>query len=262
MEPIWLWFLKAKFDQHWYRTFSILIWFSILIEQHNCLPIVVTNFNQSLLIPSPFYRSKLNHQNLSSQSDIFHRSKRDAEQEDLSTNCLHDHECWNVTQLNSSTNETMAKCIEGKCQVSIANETMPIEKQNHSSKSGKPINNSLRMLPIMIILGIMFVGMCVAMNMFSRARFKNNRSIFSNPRILKLANANQSTKHKTRTRRHMFAQAREQAASHHARHNKVSQASDESVEVDTVSRRLSKTENNVNNNVVELREETDLPIES
>ncbi|KAJ6217520.1 hypothetical protein RDWZM_008677 [Blomia tropicalis] len=105
----------------------------------------------------------------------------------------------------------------------------------------------------MIILGIMFVGMCVAMNMFSRARFKNNRSIFSNPRILKLANANQSTKHKTRTRRHMFAQAREQAASHHARHNKVSQASDESVEVDTVSRRLSKTENNVNNNVVELR---------
>ncbi|KAI2805400.1 hypothetical protein BLOT_004396 [Blomia tropicalis] len=49
MEPIWLWFLKAKFDQHWYRTFSILIWFSILIEQHNCFTNCGNKF-QSIIV--------------------------------------------------------------------------------------------------------------------------------------------------------------------------------------------------------------------
>lgn len=36
-------------------------------------------------------------------------------------------------------------------------------------------------LIVLIVFGLMFVGICVALNMFSRARFRNNRSIFSNP---------------------------------------------------------------------------------
>lgn len=38
------------------------------------------------------------------------------------------------------------------------------KKKDNRSASEK----SMRMLPVMIVLGIMFVGMCVAMNMFSR----------------------------------------------------------------------------------------------
>ncbi|XP_022252687.1 uncharacterized protein LOC106468633 [Limulus polyphemus] len=37
------------------------------------------------------------------------------------------------------------------------------------------------MIPIVVFLGIMFVGMCVALQLFSRARFRNERTIFNSP---------------------------------------------------------------------------------
>ena len=70
------------------------------------------------------------------------------------------------------------------------------------------------MILILIIMAIMFFGMCMAMNLFSRyvnlnlekpfflckkffhfkrARFKERRGIFSNPRLLKVATHNSSS---------------------------------------------------------------------
>ncbi|KAG9508553.1 hypothetical protein GZH46_02947, partial [Fragariocoptes setiger] len=40
-------------------------------------------------------------------------------------------------------------------------------------------------LPLMIVLGIMFIGMCIALNLFSRARFKKNRNAFIAGRVPK-----------------------------------------------------------------------------
>ncbi|XP_076343054.1 uncharacterized protein LOC143243152 [Tachypleus tridentatus] len=37
------------------------------------------------------------------------------------------------------------------------------------------------MIPIIVVLGIMFIGMCVALQLFSRARFRNQRTIFNSP---------------------------------------------------------------------------------
>ncbi|XP_054157812.1 uncharacterized protein LOC128956156 [Oppia nitens] len=59
-----------------------------------------------------------------------------------------------------------------------------------------PANNSLSelinntpMIPILAVLGIMFVGICVVLNLFSRARFRKSRSIFVNPQHLSQAKA-------------------------------------------------------------------------
>ncbi|XP_054156614.1 uncharacterized protein LOC128955010 [Oppia nitens] len=53
----------------------------------------------------------------------------------------------------------------------------------------KEKSNGSHMLPIMIVLGIMFIGMCVALNLFSRARFRESRSgIFAKPRLIKFNN--------------------------------------------------------------------------
>ncbi|XP_022247693.1 uncharacterized protein LOC111086984 isoform X2 [Limulus polyphemus] len=38
-----------------------------------------------------------------------------------------------------------------------------------------------KMIPIVVALGIMFVGICVAMHLFSKARFRNQRTIFNSP---------------------------------------------------------------------------------
>nr|XP_037279842.1 uncharacterized protein LOC119172799 [Rhipicephalus microplus] len=55
------------------------------------------------------------------------------------------------------------------------------------------------MVPIIVCLAIMFVGMCVALQLFSRARFRNQRTIFNspNPRLshLKLSNKDSKRRH-------------------------------------------------------------------
>ncbi|XP_076334439.1 uncharacterized protein LOC143238250 [Tachypleus tridentatus] len=38
-----------------------------------------------------------------------------------------------------------------------------------------------KMIPIVVALGVMFVGICVAMHLFSKARFRNQRTIFNSP---------------------------------------------------------------------------------
>ena len=90
------------------------------------------------------------------------------------------------------------------------------QSSNHSllsppntSQTSDISSERLRMLPIMIVLGVMFVGICVAMNLFSRARFKNQRSgIFANPRILKVANAQNSQNGGTKRRRSKISSRR------------------------------------------------------
>ncbi|KFM78596.1 hypothetical protein X975_03643, partial [Stegodyphus mimosarum] len=38
-----------------------------------------------------------------------------------------------------------------------------------------------QMIIIMVVLAVMFVGICVALHLFSRARFRNHRTIFNSP---------------------------------------------------------------------------------
>lgn len=71
--------------------------------------------------------------------------------------------------------------------------------------SGKKHNyqpsQSENMIPMIVCLAIMFVGMCVALQLFSRARFRNQRSVFNspNPRLLHLMKAD---RHDSKKRRH------------------------------------------------------------
>lgn len=68
---------------------------------------------------------------------------------------------------------------------------------NYSSSSSSGEN----MVPMIVCLAIMFVGMCVALQLFSRARFRNQRTVFNspNPRLLHLM------KHDSKKRRHSHA---------------------------------------------------------
>ncbi|KAF7487700.1 hypothetical protein SSS_01977 [Sarcoptes scabiei] len=73
-----------------------------------------------------------------------------------------------------------------------------LKKQSDRMKSPKSRKqSSTQMMLILIIMSIMFIGMCVALNLFSRARFKNHRGIFSNPRLLKIASTANRSAHQT-----------------------------------------------------------------
>ncbi|OQR69781.1 hypothetical protein BIW11_01784 [Tropilaelaps mercedesae] len=70
--------------------------------------------------------------------------------------------------------------------------------QNYQPSQGE------NMIPMIVCLAIMFVGMCVALQLFSRARFRNQRSVFNspNPRLLHLMKAD---RHDSKKRRHSHA---------------------------------------------------------
>ncbi|CAG2108677.1 unnamed protein product [Medioppia subpectinata] len=84
--------------------------------------------------------------------------------------------------------------IHDLCSDMIGNANdIPGKEGNGEPAKPKEKYNGSHMLPIMIVLGIMFIGMCVALNLFSRARFRQSRSgIFSKPHLIKFNNSSNS----------------------------------------------------------------------
>ncbi|KAI1289316.1 hypothetical protein HDE_08852 [Halotydeus destructor] len=90
--------------------------------------------------------------------------------------CVMDAECHVGSNVHSHCNPSgQCSCVSGF-------------KEHHSkgchSEYVKPPTNTA-ILPLMIVMGIMFAGMCVALNLFSRARFQNTRSVFNSSRPIK-----------------------------------------------------------------------------
>ncbi|XP_022247692.1 multiple epidermal growth factor-like domains protein 11 isoform X1 [Limulus polyphemus] len=78
-------------------------------------------------------------------------------------------------------------CQEGFFHVQDINGTTCLEgsfmdtedKMGVTEEPGSKVQT--KMIPIVVALGIMFVGICVAMHLFSKARFRNQRTIFNSP---------------------------------------------------------------------------------
>ncbi|KAH9394315.1 NADH dehydrogenase Fe-S protein subunit 8 ndufs8 [Tyrophagus putrescentiae] len=159
----------------------------------------------------PSMSTLIGHQIEHRKRDVHEAESSLGKELDIEAKCTHDHECIQIGHFN----ETTVHCVEGKCEIKSVNGTDYGQLEQETKKDKRSASEkSMRMLPVMIVLGIMFIGMCAGMQLLSRARFKNNRSIFNNPRILKAATANQhSVKQKRARRRQLFAQGRSQAAS-------------------------------------------------
>ncbi|XP_067140880.1 uncharacterized protein [Centruroides vittatus] len=106
----------------------------------------------------------------------------------LREECVIEEQC-RVLNENSTCVDNRCDCIPGytlfdevkatTCQlvrVVLTTQT-PGERDEDGSGGIKDKN----VLIILVVFALMFIGICVALNMFSRARFRNNRSIFSNP---------------------------------------------------------------------------------
>ena len=78
--------------------------------------------------------------------------------------CSFDEQCHLVNGNSHCANATVCKCIHGF--LSLNGSCHNLQERNKNSSTPNEIN--LEMLPIMIVLGLMFIGMCVALNMFSR----------------------------------------------------------------------------------------------
>lgn len=78
--------------------------------------------------------------------------------------CSYDEQCHLVDGNSHCSNATICKCVNGF--LSFNGSCHNLQERNKNSSTSNEIN--LEMLPIMIVLGLMFIGMCVALNMFSR----------------------------------------------------------------------------------------------
>ncbi|XP_076341771.1 uncharacterized protein LOC143242294 [Tachypleus tridentatus] len=106
---------------------------------------------------------------------------------ELSKSCVSDREC--------EVNDMHSLCKNGACacrdnftlfqNVNVSScisddrlDTRGISDEEWSTSEGIETRT---MIPIIVVLGIMFIGMCVALQLFSRARFRNQRTIFNSP---------------------------------------------------------------------------------
>ncbi|XP_076314673.1 uncharacterized protein LOC143227009 [Tachypleus tridentatus] len=70
------------------------------------------------------------------------------------------------------------------------------------------------MVPILVVLGVMFVGICVAMQLFSKAQFRNQRSVLNSPNTrLMNNNGNRSKKGSKKRKNFKVPQSRKTSLS-------------------------------------------------
>lgn len=107
--------------------------------------------------------------------------------------CRRNEQCLKIDK-NSECDDDFCKCRDGFFLFNDINGTycLPdVEVQTMNPYGLMPKDHALseeNMVPIIVCLAIMFVGMCVALQLFSRARFRNQRTIFNtpNPRLTHL----------------------------------------------------------------------------
>ncbi|KAL1417957.1 hypothetical protein MTO96_006023 [Rhipicephalus appendiculatus] len=119
--------------------------------------------------------------------------------------CRRNEQCLKIDK-NAECDDDYCKCKDGyylfndvngtSCLQDVELQTMRPFGMDPKTDTGMSEEN---MVPIIVCLAIMFVGMCVALQLFSRARFRNQRTIFNspNPRLshLKLGNKDSKRRH-------------------------------------------------------------------
>ncbi|XP_055930322.1 uncharacterized protein LOC129960736 [Argiope bruennichi] len=108
----------------------------------------------------------------------------------LGEKCKKPEQCQNVTH-NSTCSDGICVCADGFFQIQRINssscESDSKDKTDElyvgSPEPPRPRQQQvdLKMIIIMVVLAVMFIGICVALHMFSKARFWNHRTIFNSP---------------------------------------------------------------------------------
>lgn len=101
--------------------------------------------------------------------------------------CRRNGQCLKIDK-NSECDDDYCRCKDGfylfndvngtSCLPDVELQTMRPFGMDPKTDNGMSEEN---MVPIIVCLAIMFVGMCVALQLFSRARFRNQRTIFNSP---------------------------------------------------------------------------------
>ncbi|XP_015913125.1 uncharacterized protein [Parasteatoda tepidariorum] len=102
--------------------------------------------------------------------------------------CKTPEQCQNFTP-NSTCSDGVCSCEDGFFQLKKINssncESDAIDKtdEEYSARPPKVKTQHVdpKMIIIMVVLAVMFVGICVALHLFSKARFRNHRTIFNSP---------------------------------------------------------------------------------
>ncbi|XP_054722023.1 uncharacterized protein LOC129231686 [Uloborus diversus] len=104
--------------------------------------------------------------------------------------CNNSDQC-NKSTPNSTCSDGYCACNEGfftikKLNISFCeSDSMDATDEDYTRSSTPPKVHhqkvDLNMVIIMIVLSVMFIGICVALHLFSKARFRNHRTIFNSP---------------------------------------------------------------------------------
>ncbi|EEC19933.1 conserved hypothetical protein [Ixodes scapularis] len=100
--------------------------------------------------------------------------------------CRRDEQCHKIDK-HADCDDGYCKCEDGYYLFHDINGTSCLQDQElqtirpfGADRKSESISEE-NMVPIIVCLAIMFVGMCVALQLFSRARFRNQRTIFNTP---------------------------------------------------------------------------------
>ncbi|GBL96721.1 hypothetical protein AVEN_111857-1 [Araneus ventricosus] len=104
--------------------------------------------------------------------------------------CKKTEQCQNITP-NSTCSDGICVCADGFFQIQRINssscESDAVDKTDElyvgspEPPKGRQQQVDPKMIIIMVVLAVMFIGICVALHMFSKARFRNHRTIFNSP---------------------------------------------------------------------------------
>lgn len=108
----------------------------------------------------------------------------------LGEKCRKSEQCQNATP-NSTCSDGICMCASGFFPIQSINSSLC--ESNEVDKTGEEYVGSPeppkvrqqqvdpKMIIIMVVLAVMFIGICVALHLFSKARFRNHRTIFNSP---------------------------------------------------------------------------------
>ncbi|XP_015924771.2 uncharacterized protein [Parasteatoda tepidariorum] len=98
----------------------------------------------------------------------------------LGEECLEDVQC-RVLEKNATCEDKFCACDSGSYLPHDANGTLCTNRPAGGIEETKRSAIDINMIIIITSLAIMFIGICVALHLFSKARFRNRRSIFNSP---------------------------------------------------------------------------------
>ncbi|KFM56914.1 hypothetical protein X975_13700, partial [Stegodyphus mimosarum] len=98
----------------------------------------------------------------------------------LGEDCLEDAQCQ-LLDKNATCEDKFCACDSGFYRQHVQNGTLCNPDQSDESEGALRSHVDHNMIIVIAVLAIMFVGICVALHLFSKARFRNRRTIFNSP---------------------------------------------------------------------------------